>query len=291
MDGTKQYKAIFFDWDGTAVLSRSAPADEVAAAMKPLLQKGIKLIIVSGTTYDKIAGGNIERFFTEEELENLYLGLGRGAYNYCFEHGKPVVFAHEIPDKDGLLAIHDICYDVHRELFACYGLKTDVVFTRPNYCKIDLMVENDRANALFMQESELDQLRETLKSHGITGGLQSLITLAEEKGNARGRKLCVTCDAKYLEAGVSDKSSNVNVILGKIMQENGISAEECSYWGDEYVGLEEGIFGSDSFMKTHLSERGDFFDVSKVPGKRPEGVKVLGGGVETFLEFLREQNR
>ena len=43
----KTYKAIFFDWDGTAVMSRQAPVEETVQAMKPLLQKGIKLIIVS----------------------------------------------------------------------------------------------------------------------------------------------------------------------------------------------------------------------------------------------------
>jgi len=34
---------------------------------------------------------------------------------------------------------------------------------------------------------------------------------------------------------------------------------------------------------------GDFFDVSAIEGNRPEAVKVLGGGVETFLTFLKEQ--
>ena len=53
----KKYKAIFFDWDGTAVMSRRAPVDQAVAAMRPLLQKGIKLIIVSGTTIENIAGG------------------------------------------------------------------------------------------------------------------------------------------------------------------------------------------------------------------------------------------
>lgn len=33
----KKYSAIFFDWDGTAVTSRRAPADEACKAMKPLL--------------------------------------------------------------------------------------------------------------------------------------------------------------------------------------------------------------------------------------------------------------
>ncbi|MFQ7552920.1 MAG: hypothetical protein ACLRMZ_24850 [Blautia marasmi] len=53
----KQYKAIFFDWDGTAVISRKAPVDDAVAVMKPLLAKGIKLVVVSGTTYENIAGG------------------------------------------------------------------------------------------------------------------------------------------------------------------------------------------------------------------------------------------
>ena len=72
----KKYKAIFFDWDGTAVMSRRAPVDQAVAAMRPLLQKGIKLIIVSGTTIENIAGGKIESYFAEEELKNLILDWG-----------------------------------------------------------------------------------------------------------------------------------------------------------------------------------------------------------------------
>ena len=48
----KHYKAIFFDWDGTAVLSRKAPVEDAVNAMRPLLDKGVKLCIVSGTTYE-----------------------------------------------------------------------------------------------------------------------------------------------------------------------------------------------------------------------------------------------
>ncbi len=41
----KGYRAIFFDWDGTAVTSRKAPVDEIVSRMKGLLNKGIKLAI------------------------------------------------------------------------------------------------------------------------------------------------------------------------------------------------------------------------------------------------------
>lgn len=286
-----RYKGIFFDWDGTAVLSRKAPVDEAIAAMKPLLQKGVELVIVSGTTIENIAGGKIESYFTLEELDHLYLGLGRGAYNYSFENGHPVVFENCIPEKEKLLKIHEICFEIHSRLKESYDYDTDIVFSRPNYCKIDLMVDSQRGDNLFMQEDEVELLKECLKQHGIKEGLQGLLTLSEKVGKEYGIQVQPTCDAKYLEVGITSKSDNVDCILEKLMTERQINIEECSFWGDEFVGIEKGIYGSDSFMMTAKSKEGDFFDVSQVPGERPEGVKCLGGGVNKFLEFLRNQNK
>lgn len=285
----KKYKAVFFDWDGTAVLSRKAPADQAALAMKPLLRAAVKLVIVSGTTIENIAGGKIGEYFTEEESKNLYLGLGRGAYDYEFRDGKPYLFHDMLPDEETLEKIHRICFEVHMELKKRHNFDTDIVFSRPNYCKIDLMPEALRGDSLFMQENELTMLKEKLAGHGITGGLKGLEELAEEKGGAFGLKVKPTCDAKYLEIGLSSKSDNVDSIFQKIHTEAGIQAEECAFWGDEFVGIEEGIFGSDSFMITELTKAGDFFDVSEVPGKRPEEVVGLGGSVDRFIEFLQSQ--
>ena len=285
----KNYKAIFFDWDGTAVMSRKAPVDEAVKAMKPLLQKGVKLAIISGTTIENIAGGKLESYFTQEELDNLYLGLGRGAYNYTFHDGKPYIFKNMVPETEELLTIHTICFEIHQELKARYDFDTDIVFSRPNYCKIDLMVSNQRGENLFMQEDELGNLKASLKEHGITSGLQGLMNLAKEIGRKYDAEVLPTCDAKYLEVGTTSKSDNVDSIFTLISQESGILPEECTYWGDEYVGIEKGIFGSDSFMKTEKTAKGDFFDVSEVKGERPEGVQQIGGGVKRFLNFLQEQ--
>lgn len=284
----KNYRAVFFDWDGTAVLSRKAPADEAINAMRPLLQKGVKLIIVSGTTLENIAAGKITEAFSKEELKNFYLGLGRGAYNYCFDdEGKPFIFKNTIPQKDTLLDIHRVCFDIHERLLKDHDLNTDIVFSRPNYCKIDLMVDNNRGEALFLQENEVEGLKGLLKEHGIEGGLNGLIQMADEEAEKYGLNVRTTCDGKYLEVGISDKSDNVNVILDKLKEEYDIKPSECAFWGDEYIGIDEGIYGSDSFMITEKSIEGDFFDVSDIPGKRPDNVKVLGGKVKTFIEFLR----
>ncbi|MGN0364121.1 MAG: HAD family hydrolase [Bilifractor sp.] len=285
----KKYKAVFFDWDGTAVRSRKAPADLAVEAMRPLLDQGIKLAIVSGTTMDKIMGGQIAQSFTPVQLDNLYLGLGRGALNYAFRNGQPYLFSDLLPDAEMLETIHRICFDIHLELKRKYDFDTDIVFTRPNYCKIDLMVHSDRGDKLFLQAQEVDALKDSLQSHGISGGLQGLLDLAVQTGKKYGVDVKPTCDAKYLEVGISSKSDNVHAILAKITADGNIEPAQCAYWGDEFVGIEPGIFGSDSFMYIPETAAGDFYDVSDVAGERPAWVKTVGGGVEQFLGFLREQ--
>lgn len=286
----KKYKAIFFDWDGTAVLSRKAPVEDVAARMKALLAQGVKLAVISGTTIENIGGGRLHEYFTPEERKNLFFGLARGAYNYCFnDAGKPEVFCNMVPDREMMAKVHRACYQVHEKLFLQHGFQTDIVFSRPNYCKIDLMVENDRGESLFFQEGELGRLLDSLERHGISGGLAGLLAIAEEAGQKQGIRLSATTDAKYLEAGLTSKSDNVNTILKHLSETGGIVPEDCAFWGDEYIGMGEGLFGSDSFMITDVSCAGEFFDVSEANGARPEAVKVLGGGVGRFLEFLREQ--
>ena len=278
----KQYKAIFFDWDGTAVLSRKAPVEDAVDAMRPLLEKGVKLAIISGTTYENIAGGKLESYFTPKQLQNLYLGLGRGAYDYGFDaEGKPVLLANRVPDAKGILAIHDACYRIHRVLLEQYGMNTDIVFSRPNYCKIDMMPDNNRGENLFLQEGEAAKLHRILTNHGIES-IETLIKMAESFGTDA-MPLRATTDAKYLEVGPTGKSDNANALFERF----GLDAEDCCFWGDEFIGVTDSIFGSDAGMLTERTQNGDFFDVSNLDGVRPQKVKLLGGGIQTFLDFLR----
>lgn len=280
----KQYKAIFFDWDGTAVLSRKAPVEDAVNAMRPLLEKGVKLAIISGTTYENIAGGKLESYFTPEQLQNLYLGLGRGAYDYGFDtKGKPVILANRVPDAKGILVIHDACYRIHRVLLEQYGMNTDIVFSRPNYCKIDLMPENNRGDNLFLQEGEAAKLQRILTRHGIES-IETLMKMAESFGTEE-MPLRATTDAKYLEVGPTGKSDNTNALFDRF----GFEAEDCCFWGDEFIGVTDSIFGSDAGMLTEKTQNGDFFDVSNLEGVRPQQVKQPGGGIQTFLAFLQGQ--
>lgn len=284
-----RYKAIFFDWDGTAVETRKAPADEVAKLMGQLLRRGVKMIIISGTTYGKIADGRLHEYFTKEELENFYLGLGRGALNYSFTDGLPVLHKEFVPSLKEKLLIHKSVFELHQHLLEEYGMDSDIVFTRPNYCKLDLMVAHDRNDRLFLQEGEIEMLQSILVAHGIADGLPGVMKIAEQIGANAGVELKATTDAKYLEVGLTTKSDNVDYFVSHVLEPEDISMDEVCFWGDEFAYLADGIPGSDSYMITEKTTGGQFFDVSRMFGQLPEEVEAVGGGTESFLAFLREQ--
>lgn len=281
-----KYKAIFFDWDGTAVESRKAPADDAIKRMKPLLQSGTYMIIISGTTYEKIADGHLQEFFTEDELDRLYLGLGRGALNYGFQNGKPILIHHNVPEKETLLNIHRAGYRLHEILLREYDMNTDIVYSRPNYCKVDLMSEHDRGDRLFLQQSEIEQVNTLLKEAGMQQGLRDVLDLVENIGKEEHINLKATTDAKYVEIGTTTKSDNVDFFIKELIGPAGIDAKECCFWGDEFCYLADGIPGSDAYMITDLTKQSDFFDVSESTTGMPERVTHVGGGVSRFLKFL-----
>jgi len=286
----KRYQAIFFDWDGTAVVSRAAPADAVIAAMGPLLSKGVYLVIISGTTYQNIAGGRLERCFSPAQLRYLFLGLARGSHNLSFDqNGRPTHTFDPPISKEVLLGIHQTAFDVHQELLRDYDYPTNIIFDRPNYVKVDLMPDNDRGANLFLGGDEIGAVKRALTRHGYTAGLTGLMELARTCGAKRGLAVKPTCDAKYLEIGVLNKADNVNAFMERVLAPAGIAAEECCFWGDEFLELDRGLCGSDSFMHTPLTQGGDFFDVGTVPGERPPYLKHLGGSVDVFLRFLEAQ--
>lgn len=283
----KRYQAVFFDWDGTAVCNRESSVDEVAKVMGQLLDQKIYLFVISGTTYDKIAHGTLDSYFSKEQLKYLYFGLGRGAINYGFdEQGKRYsLFAAEFP-TDLTIKIHDVAYQIHRRLRKEYGYDTDIVFTRPGYCKIDLLPEVNRESELYLRESELITLKKKLHRCGLDNEVRDLIQLAIETGKQFLLNIKPTCDAKYLEVGLYNKSDNVDCFIDTVLREKQISIKNCCFFGDEFLTLCEGITGSDSYMITEASKEADFFDVSEHDGERPERVISYGKGVKGFYQFL-----
>ena len=190
---------------------------------------------------------------------------------------------------DTVLRIHDAAYRIHRTLWQEYDYHTDIIFDRPNYCKIDLMNQNSRSQSLFLSGNEVEMVQTDLTAHGLQGGISDLLELAAGVGKQVGLSLKVTCDAKYLEVGVLNKSDNVDAPPTQRDTASGYSARRVCLLGGRVTWNWQRLNGSDSFMHTILSSPGDFFDVGTVPGIRPQWVRYLGGSIHTFLSFLREQ--
>ncbi len=286
----KKYKAIFFDWDGTAVTSRTADPSDVLNAMKPLLLQGVQLIVISGTTMKNICGGKLEDLLPAAALKNMSLGLARGNLDLGFDKsGKLSVLFDATPSIDGLVRLHKVCFELHCHLLEKYGVRTDIFFSRDNYCKIDLAVDLQRTETLFLQHGDLERVEKVLSSHGYTHGLTGLISLAADMGKANGLALRATTDAKYLEVGYTTKSDSIDRFLQRLAAQ-GINTDECCYWGDEFGSYAPGLWGSDAQMLTPNSLiGGDFFSVSTLDMPLPKEVQNIGGSCGSFLNFLHEQ--
>lgn len=100
---------------------------------------------------------------------------------------------------------------------------------------------------------EVEHLRQILKQHGIESGLKELTGIAEQTGEEFGQRVSATLRCKISGSWNFCKSDNVDVFLERFKAE-GITAEDCSFWGDEFVEIEHELYGSDSFMYTEKSK-------------------------------------
>jgi hypothetical protein len=89
--------------------------------------------------------------------------------------------------------------------------------------------------------------------------------------------------------GPTTKGDNIEYLLDNVIFPRGITTGECAFWGDEFTYLGPGVKGSDAEMMIDKADGADFYDVSEAPGELPEGVEGVGGGVESFLGFLKRQ--
>jgi hypothetical protein len=286
----RKYDVIFFDWDGTAAPSREETPEALLEAMGRLLKAGVTLAVVSGTDYGNIAGGALAERFAPPLRAGLHFGLARGAYNLMFgQDGRTITLNVLMPGKKTLLALHKACFALHEHLFERHGLATDIIFSRDNYCKIDLLPHKPRGGRNFPLRGELEEAELRLAEYGFWGGMGALLRLAVSMGERGGLALKATCDGKYLELGFGTKADNVDAIFTRLEETRRVTPADCCFWGDEFLPLAEGVPGSDALMLTPKTCGSDFFDVSDTPGPRPAPITHIGGGVGRFLAFLQRQ--
>lgn len=285
----RRFRVIAFDWDGTAVTSRSAPAHDVKHRLEPLMAHEVACVVITGTHL-----GNVNPNFcqlVEPSLRRyLYACVNRGSEVYGFDADGELLTLHQRVATDEENAIMDrIAIEMRDEVRDRYGLEIGIVFDRMNRRKIDLIPLPEWADPPKAIIGELLVATEKrLHAAGIERGIKQLIDHLADKVAASGVDLRITSDVKHLEFGLTDKSDSVRYVLRELARPRGVPNEEILILGDEF-GPISGFEGSD--FRTFIEEaRGAIYvSVGKEPNGAPAGVIHYGKGIPGFMEIMDHQ--
>jgi kojibiose phosphorylase len=286
----RRFRLVAFDWDGTAVESRSDDTRAVRGPIERLLEAHAAVAIITGTSLSNV-DRQIASAIRGAHKRRLYLATNRGSELYGFDRrSRPVILARRVatPEEDRKLTL--VAEEVRRVLTERTGLAIEIVYDRLNRRKIDLIplpVWRDPPKSAIPQL--LAAVEQRLVGAGLPGGLREAFRIAEEvaanSGLAGAR---ITSDVKHLEIGLTDKGDGLRGVLQRVAKPRGVRAEEVLVAGDEF-GPIGGLPGSDSRMRIAEARGATFVSVGPEPGGVPEGVLHAGGGPPRFRHLLEHQ--
>ena len=286
----RTFRALVFDWDGTAVVDRRADASDIARVVTDLLGLGVWVVVVTGTNF-----GNIDRQFVSlidlSEREKLLVCTNRGSEVYGFGLRGGLLrrsLRLATPEEDRALTV--IADEVRNSIVAQTGLTITVVADRLNRRKIDLIpLQEWRDPPKAIIERLLLAVEERLRGAGLAGGLGDVLAFAEKSAQEHGlRGAVITTDVKHVEVGLTGKGESVDWVQREILRPHGIEPEEVLICGDEFGPL-AGRPGSDAMMLIPAIMGATVVSVGREPNGLPRGVIHMGGGPARFRTLLREQ--
>ena len=280
----RRFEAVVFDWDGTAVPDRAAPADELRGLVEELCTRGLNLIVITGTHVGNVDG----------QLQARPSGPGR--LYFCVNRGSEVFQA----DEDGLRLVErreatteenaalDAAAEATVTELARRGIAAEIVSQRLNRRKIDLIPEPEWEDPPKARITELlEAVESRLRSSGLAGLRDAVEIAVDAARNAGLADPRVTSDAKHVEIGLTDKSDSSRWAFA-CLAARGIGASLVLVAGDEFGPL-GGLIGSDSFLLVPEAERATALSVGAEPSGTPAAVLHLLGGPPVFVRILRDQ--
>nr|MBA3825591.1 hypothetical protein [Ktedonobacterales bacterium] len=284
----RPFRAIFFDWDGTAVVDRKEDASAFARVAEGLLRQGVWLAVVTGTNF-----GNINRQLGQVVApglrHHLLICTNRGSEVYGFDStGEAVRRYLRVATSNENQKLDAVTAAVARELHETYGLPVEVIADRLNRRKVDLIPVAEWADPPKARIGELLQAVEgRLNAANVPGGLHGVIQLGERVAQAQGLDARVTSDVKNLEIGLTDKADAVAWLDRELLQPAGIPWHDVLIGGDEFGDI-AGFPGSDSRLCA-ASADAPVVSVGVEPNGVPPGVVALGGGPARFRSLFARQ--
>lgn len=285
----RRFRAVVFDWDGTAVADRRENASALVTLAEALLRQGVWLVPVTGTNF-----GNLDRqFCTHVEpvlRRRLLVCTNRGSEVYGFSTEGAVLqrwLRRSTPQEERTLT--QIAEAVRDAIMSRTGLAVGVVYDRLNRRKIDLIPESRWADP---PKSEIGALLQAVENRlaggGWGGGLHEAIQLTRELCARFGLpEAKVTSDVKHIEVGLTDKGDSVAWIHRNLLRRLQIASRDVLIAGDEF-GPVAGFAGSDDRLRLRLGAS-YVVSVGKEQNGVPAGVVPLAGGPLRFRALLAEQ--
>lgn len=280
-----KYKLIIFDWDGTAVMSRNDNASEFIDTAQQLINKGIRLAVITGTKFENIDNQLTKHINTNKNLIHICTNRGSEVFSFDENGNKKCLYDRKISNKENEL-LDKIVVTTANKLKEISYADVDVIFNRKNRRKIDLLPEWKSPKKNEFNEL-LVRVEEKLDSSGLAGGLRKAYSLLEQTAKSYGfTQAKITSDIKHLEIGITDKNDSINWLYTNVIKANLISDNYILIAGDEFGDI-GGFSGSD--YKMVLPDKKDitYISVGIEPNGVPEPIIYLGGGPERFNEILR----
>ena len=280
----RRFEALVFDWDGTAVPDRASDATHVRSLIEELCALGMHVGIVSGTHVENIDDQLCAR---PNGPGSLVFAVNRGSEVFAVDRAGPHLVERRKATSDEDDALDRAATQTVHAL-ALRGLRAEVVSTRLNRRKIDLIPERewqDPPKAII--DRLLAAVTARLDAAGIEG-LSEVVRIAEQTARAAGlAQARVTSDVKHVEIGLTDKHDSARWLF-EFLGDHGIGPGAVVVAGDEF-GAVGGVPGSDSWMLISDAARATAISVGVEPEGVPPGVLHLGGGPTRFETFLIDQ--
>jgi trehalose/maltose hydrolase-like predicted phosphorylase len=280
----RRFEAVIFDWDGTAVPDRAAPANELSVLVEALCAEGLDLCVITGTHVGNVDG----------QLEARPAGPGR--LYFCVNRGSEVFRADEeglrLVDRRRATAEENAALDAAAVATVSElerrGVAATIVSQRLNRRKIDLIPDPEWADPPKARITELlEAVEGRLRAAGLSG-LRDAVDVAIGAARAAGLPdPRVTSDAKHVEIGLTDKSDSAAWAFAELSA-RGIGASLVLIAGDEFGPL-GGMIGSDSYLLVPEGERAPAVSVGAEPTGTPPDVLHVPGGPPVFMRILRDQ--
>jgi trehalose/maltose hydrolase-like predicted phosphorylase len=275
-----RFDAIVFDWDGTAVPDREADVRAIGERVEALCSLACDVAVVSGTH-----AGSVDRRLAARPAGpgQLHLCVSGGAEVFqVTDAGIELVYRRTASATEERL-LDRAAEEAMDRLRSC-GLSVELVSRRLGRRKIDLIPLADWADPPKSRAAELRRAAEQgLRDCGIESfraAVEIGLAAAHEAGLEGAR---VTCGARHIEIGLTDKADSARWIMGDLWR-RGVGHGLVLVVGDEF-----GSPGGDSLLLVAEGSRATAVSVGVEPAGVPVGVTWLRGGPESFMRLLDEQ--